>query len=137
MGSTFLSTWRGLCPPRTWHVAGAETADRGQTGLRGSCHRACKGGPCCWLPLIPATPACRLGVHILVTEPDDDVGPPICDLLPPREQGRWAVGRLPWVQVSWQLVVGSPAPHHRGWMVSWVVGILRVVVGLLPREGGR
>lgn len=35
----------------TTHLAhgGEAIADRGQTGLRGSCHRACKGGPCSWL----------------------------------------------------------------------------------------
>ena len=136
MGSAFLSTWRGLCSPCTWHMVGEVIADGGQTGLRGSCHRACKGGPCSWLPPIPAAPTCCLGVHILVTKPDDDVGPPKCNL-PPHEQGHRAVGRLPWVQVSWQLAVGSPAPHHREWTVSCMVRTSRVVVGLLPREGGR
>ena len=79
---------------------------------------------------------CHLGVRILVTKPDDDVGPPICDL-PPHEQGHRVVGRLLWVQVSQQLAVGSPAPHHRERTVSCVVRTSRVVVGLLPKEGGR
>ena len=136
MGSALLSTWSGPCPPRTWRMVGEAITDGGQTGLRGSSHRACKGGPCSWLPPIPAAPMCHLGVRILVTKPDDDVGPPICDL-PPHEQGHRAVGRLLWVQVSQQLAVGSPAPHHREWTVSCVVRTSRVVVGLLPKEGGR
>ena len=95
-----------------------------------------RAAPASGCPPIPAASTCCLGVHILVTKPDDDVGPPICNL-PPHEQGHWAVGRLPWVQVSWQLAVGSPAPHHREWTVSCMVRTSRVVVGLLPREGGR
>ena len=136
MGSAFLSMWRGLCPPRTWPMSGRRSQKEARLGFVVHVIEPARAAPALAARPIPAGPTCRLGVHILVTKPDDDVGPPKCNL-PPHEQGQRAVGRLPWVQVAWQLAVGSPAPHHREWTVSCMVRTSRVVVGLLPREGGR